>query len=186
MSQHPLAERYLTQFDRELAGMAAADRSEVVQEIRHHIADAVAAGKPIDAVLTALGPADALARGYRVELLLHPKPTTPRTGRTRRALTLVGLVALLSIPTLVIVATLGSIGISFVVSGFVVFVVGIAASIGELPPWVSMEVPPIFAIAGGPFLAAVGVIALVGLVGYVKFLVRATRRVLPDRTGVAV
>jgi len=183
MSQHPLAERYLTQFERELAGMAPADRAEVVQEIRNHIAEAVAAGKPIDAVLTALGPADALARGYAVELLLHPKTVKKGSGRVQRAFAVVVLVALMSIPTLVFVVTLGSIGVSFVVSGFVMFVIGIAASIGELPYWVNMDVPPIFAIAGGPFLAAVGVLALVGMVGYVKFLVKATRRVLPRRAA---
>jgi len=63
------------------------------------------------------------------------------------------------------------------------FVIGIAASIGELPYWVNMDVPPIFAIAGGPFLAAVGVLCLVGMVGYVKFIVRATRRVLPRQAA---
>ena len=183
MNQHPLAERYLTQFDRELAGMAPADRAEVVQEIRNHIAEAVGAGKPIDAVLTALGPADALARGYAVELLLHPKKTKQRSGKLQRSFALIGLVALMSIPTLVIVVTLGSIGVSFVISGFVMFVVGIAASLGELPYWVRMDVPPIVAIAGGPFMAAIGVLALVGLVAYVKFIVRATRRVLPRQAA---
>jgi uncharacterized membrane protein len=183
MSQHPLAERYLMQFERELAGMTPVDRVEVVQEIRNHIAEALGAGKPIDAVLNALGPADALARGYAIELLLHPKTVKPGSGRVQRAFALVGLVALMGIPTLVIVTTLGSIGVSFVISGFVVFVIGIAASIGELPYWVNMDVPPIFAIAGGPFMAAVGVLALVGLVGYVKFVVRATRRMLPRRVG---
>jgi hypothetical protein len=85
----------------------------------------------------------------------------------------------MSVPTIVIVATLGSIGISFVVAGFALFVAGIAASIGELPWWIQMDVPPIFAIAGGPLMAALGVIALVCLVGYMKFIIRATRRVLP-------
>ncbi|HEX5215616.1 MAG TPA: DUF1700 domain-containing protein, partial [Vicinamibacterales bacterium] len=162
-----------------LAGMAPTDRAEVVQEIRNHIAEAVAAGKPIDVVLTTLGPADALARGYAVELLLHPKSARKSSGRVQRVFTVVGLVALMSIPTLVIVTTLGSIGVSFVISGFIMFVIGIAASIGELPYWVRMDVPPIFAIAGGPLLAALGIMALVGLVAYVKFLVRAMRRVLP-------
>ena len=94
----------------------------------------------------------------------------------RRAFALVGVIALMSIPTIVIVAMLGSIGISFVVSGFAVFVVGIAASIGETAVLDGAGRAADLRDRGGPFMAAVGVLALVGLVALHQVPGQATRR----------
>jgi uncharacterized membrane protein len=59
--QHPVIERYMTHLETAIGGLDPADRREVLQEIRNHIAEATAAGKSLDVVLESLGPADALA-----------------------------------------------------------------------------------------------------------------------------
>lgn len=177
---HPVVDRYLAKLAEGLSSLAPEDRQEIVQEIRHHITDAVAAGKPLDAVLESLGSAEGLARAYAVESLLHPRQSR-RIPALERAFKILGLVALGGIPTIVIVAVLGSIGISFVVSGVAVFIVGLLEATHVHLPGVSMEVPPIFAIVGGPVLFVLGITAIVGLVAYVRFVFRTIRRVLPKR-----
>jgi uncharacterized membrane protein len=176
---HPVVERYLAQLADNLGALAAADREDVVGEIRNHVAEATAAGRPLDAVLQALGPADALARAYAVELLLHPRGDAPPARRASRFLALAGLVAIGSIPTLVIVVTLGAIGVSFTVSGVAVFAAGVMALADTLPPWIHMDVAPEVVVALGPILTALGVCSLLFLVMYVRFVARTIRRVLP-------
>ena len=58
--QHPVIERYMTHLETAIVGLDPADRREVLQEIRNHIAEATAAGRSLDVVLESLGPADAL------------------------------------------------------------------------------------------------------------------------------
>src|SRR6516225_4046828 len=155
--ENPLVERYLAKLDAGLRDLPAPERAEVVSEIRNHIAEATAVGKPIDATLSALGPAEDLARGYAVELLLNRPPAKDGSSRTRRFLALAGLVAIGSIPTLIVVTVLGAVGIAFGVAGIIVFVAGVVATFGWLPeyvtmdvaPWVAVLIGPIFAIAGG-------------------------------------
>ena len=53
--RHPVVERYLTHLQGAIGELDPADRREVLEEIRNHIAEAAAAGKPIDVVLGALG-----------------------------------------------------------------------------------------------------------------------------------
>ena len=48
MTELPLVTRYLTGLNLALMDMAPAERAEVVAEIKQHISDATAAGKPID------------------------------------------------------------------------------------------------------------------------------------------
>ncbi len=130
-------------------------------------------------MLHALGPAEQLARGYRVELLLNPKIPTPRSDRW---LKIVGLLAIGSLPTFIIVITLSAVGVSFAVSGVLVFIAGIVKASGEAPPWLTMDVPPWVAIVFvGPALTVLGLAALWGLVAYLKFLARLVKRVLPAR-----
>jgi len=173
---HPLAARYIEKLSQALADLAPIERAEILTEIRNHISDATATGASIEDVLRALGPAEQLARGYRVELLLNPKMPTPRSDRW---LKIVGLLAVGSLPTLIIVVTLSAIGVSLSVSGVIVFVAGIAQTIGYLPSWVNMNCPAWVAIVGGPALTALGVAAIGGLVAYLKLLARIVRRVLP-------
>jgi hypothetical protein len=101
--------------------------------------------------------------------------TSDTTGTPlTRPLALVGLLAIGGLPTFVIAIVLGSIGVSFVVSGFVVFVAGLMAAAGVLP----MDDNPIYAILVGPPLAGAGVMALAALVGYFWLAVKVTRKVL--------
>ena len=130
--QHPVIERYMTHLETAIGGLDSADRREVLQEIRNHIAEATAAGKSLDVVLESLGPADALGRAYAVELLLHPQNDRPRHA-AERWLRLVGLVVVFSIPTLVAVSTLASVGISFVAGGLFAFVIGVLEALGVRP-----------------------------------------------------
>jgi uncharacterized membrane protein len=173
-------DRYLARLADGLSSLPPDDRREIVQEIRHHIADAVAAGKPLDAVLEALGSAETLARAYAVDSLLHPKQPQ-RVPALERFFKIIGLIAIGGIPTIVIMAVLGSIGISFVASGVAVFIVGLLEATHIHLPGVSMDVPPIFAIVGGPVLFVLGIVAVIGLVAYTRFLFRTIRRVLPRR-----
>jgi len=177
--RHPVVERYLTHLEGAIGELDPADRREVLQEIRNHIAEAAAAGKPIDVVLGALGPADALGRAYAIELLLHP-PKNRRRPASDRWLRIVGLVVALSIPTLVAVTVLGSVGITFVASGVLVFVVGLLEMFRIHLPWVQTgRLPPVFFVVVGPVIAVIGLFALVGLRYYVRFVVRAVRSVRP-------
>ena len=41
--QHPVIERYMTHLETAIGGLDPADRREVLQEIRNHIAEATAA-----------------------------------------------------------------------------------------------------------------------------------------------
>ena len=176
---HPLIERYLARLAEGLQRLAPDERQEVLLEIRNHIAEATAAGKPLDAVIESLGPADVLARGYVAELMLHPRRDLPRSTQLHRFLALAGLVVVGSIPSLVIVVTLTALGISLTLSGVLVFCAGVSAAAGVLPGWVQMDVPPSWAIISGPILAVFGTLAIVGLVWYVRFMARMVRAVLP-------
>ena len=172
---HPLVVRYLDNLEQALGDLAPIERAEILTEIRNHMTDATAAGTAIEDVLRALGPADQLARGYRVELLLNPKLPTYRANRWLR---IAGLLAVGSLPTFIIVVTLSAVGVSLSVSGPVVFVAGIAKSFGYLP-WVMLDCPPWVAIVIGPVTAALGVAALWGLAVYLKLLARIVRRAVP-------
>jgi HAAS len=175
--QHPVIERYMTHLETAIRGLDSADRCEVLQEIRNHIAEATAAGRSLDVVLESLGPADALGRAYAVELLLHPQNDRPRHA-AERWFRLVGLVVVLSIPTLVSVSTLASVGISFVAGGLFAFVIGVLEAIGIFP-WPDLsDVPPVVAIFLGPAMVLVGAAALVALRFYVRFVLRAGRTAL--------
>src|SRR5262249_6233976 len=70
---HPVVARYMATFGAAIKGIDAEERAAIEQEIRSHIAEATATGRSLDAVLTSLGPAEALARAYTVELLMNPR-----------------------------------------------------------------------------------------------------------------
>jgi uncharacterized membrane protein len=180
--QHPVVERYLTRLEAAVGALDAAERREVLRDIRNHIAEATAAGTPLDVVLRSLGSAEALGRAYAIELLLQPQKD-PRRHPAQRWFSIVGLIVVLSIPTLVAVSTLGSIGISFAASGVFVFVVGVLEGAGVFPwPDVS-DVPPIVAIVLGPAMVVLGLISLLALKFYVRFVAGAVRAGLPVRSA---
>ena len=183
--EHPLVERYLSRLQDGLKLMPSDDREEVVRDIRSHIAEATAAGTPLESVLTTLGPAEALARAYAVELVLNPAPGRPPMSPFQRSFTLAGILALTSIPTLVIVVTLGAVGVSFIASGLAVLAAGIVDAAGISLPFVdgrASDVHPAIAIAIGPVLFVLGVAALMGLSKYLRWLARTVTNALPFRS----
>ena len=172
-----ITERYLESFEAALQSLEPAEREEVVAEIRQHIADAIAAGKPIDEVLKSLGPVDALARAYQLELLVTPRSGAPAQSQTDRWLKIIGLLALGSLPTFIIVVVLGTIGLTFTVTGIGLVLAGAADQAGALPAWVDMNAEPWFAILVGAALFVLGVLASWGTAVYIRFVVRAVKRV---------
>ena len=179
---HPLVERYLSRLQDGLTLMPPADREEVVRDIRSHIAEATAAGATLDSVLTTLGPAETLARAYAVELVLNPAPGRPPMSGLQRLFALAGLLAVSSIPTLVIVVTLGAIGVSFVASGFAVLVAGVVDAVGIRLAFMdgpASQVHPALAIAAGPVLFVVGAASLWALSRYLHWLALTIRRAFP-------
>lgn len=183
MTDLPLVNRYLAALDAALVQLAPRERADVVAEIRQHIADATDAGKPIDQVLESLGSVDALARAYQLELLVRPRADAPVKPRSDRWLRIIALLAVGSIPTLVIVATLGSIGLSFTLSSIAVFAAAIMDSAGALPYWMTMEVEPWIAIVGSIAMFVIGVLCCWGTIAYLRFVVRVVRRVVPERAA---
>ena len=179
MLRHPVVERYLSHLEQAISGLDSEDRREVLQEIRNHIAEAMAAGKRLDAILESLGPADALGRSYAIELLLHPQ-SNHRQNVVQRWFTVVGLLAVLSIPTLIVVSTLGSVGVTFMAAGVASCVIGIVELAGVLP-WLHLsDLPPGVPILAGLVLFVVGATSLTGLRSYVRFVTRAVGAALPS------
>lgn len=172
-----IVERYLTALDAALTSLAPAEREEVVAEIRQHIADATAAGKPIDTVLAALGPVDALARAYQLELLVRPRESAPAHSRSDRWLKIIGVLALGSLPTFIIVVVLGAFAVAFTFAGLATVLAGAADQAGALPSWINSELEPWFAIVAGTLLTVAGILSGWGLTVYMRFVVRVVRRV---------
>lgn len=172
-----ITDKYLAALEAALANLAPTEREEVVAEIRQHIADASAAGKPIDEVLQKLGPVDALARAYQLELLVTPRASAPAQSSSDRWLKIIGLLALGSLPTFIIVVVLGTIGLTFTVTGIGLVLAGAADQVGALPAWVEMNAEPWFAIVVGVMLFVLGVLSSWGTVAYIRFVVRAVKRV---------
>lgn len=182
--EHPIVERYLARLRDGLKSMTPADQEEVLRDIRSHIAEATASGTTLESVLNSLGPAEALARAYAVELVLNPAPGRPPVSSFQRFVTLTGILALSSIPTLIIVVTLGAIGVAFVTSGFAVSAAGIVDALGISLPFVdgpASDVHPAVAIAIGPILFVLGLFAMLGLWKYLRWLARSISDALPRK-----
>jgi hypothetical protein len=129
-------------------------------------------------VLRSLGPAETLARAYVVELLMNPR--TQRLKAAVRFLKLAGIVVAGGFATLFVVTMLGSIGITFTASGLVVFGLGLLETSGIHLPGVQLSgIPPAWVIAMGPPLTAIGLVAMVLLRTYIRFVARTMRKTLP-------
>ena len=179
---HPLVERYLSRLADGLKLMPPADREEVIRDIRSHIAEAAASGTSLDSVLATLGPADARARAYAVELVLNPAPGRPVLSPAQRFISLAGILALSSLPTLIVVVTLGAVGVAFVSAGFAVFIAGVVDALGISLPFLdtpATEVHPALAVAVGPVLFVAGIAAFWALWKYLQWLGRTISRTLP-------
>jgi hypothetical protein len=174
---HPVVERYLARLDEHLASLTAVERQEVLHDIRSHLAEATAVGKPLDAAIEALGPADVLARAYAMELLLNPRGAGRRSDRV---LKIAGLVAAATLPTALIVVVLGGVGVSFIAGGLVIVIAGIVDVFGELPSFVQTAgLPPLLTVLLGIVFTVVGVGSLLGLRKLVRFVAIAWRAMVP-------
>lgn len=183
--EHPVVDRYINALKDAIKACTPSDQQEIVQEIRNHIAEATAAGKPLPAVLESLGSADTLARAYVVELVLHPTAKRPLDSLTQ-FVTTAALVAVGSLTTLVVVTALGSIGATFVVAGLVTLIIGLLEATGlHLAGVQTGGIAPVWIILMGPVGIALGLGSLLGLRRYVRFLVRTLRAGLPGRRAVA-
>jgi uncharacterized membrane protein len=183
MQEHPLVERYISVFEAALAALDVPEGKEIAVEIRSHIAEALAEGKPLDTVLEALGPADGLARAYAVELTLNPRGAQrfETIGRVSRV---VGLVAVGSVMTMIVAGALGSVGFGFTLSGLaIVLLAGFEAAGVHLPGVEMQGIPPSAVIALGVSTFVIGAGALYLLWKYMRFLVRASRRLLPGQAA---
>jgi uncharacterized membrane protein len=183
MDEHPLVEKYLKAFEAALAAFKVPESKEVVVEIRSHIAEALAEGRPLDGVLATLGAADDLARAYAVELTLNPR-SERRASSLLRTVRIISILVVGSLLTLIIVSLLGTIGVGFALSGLVIVVVAAIEGGGVHLPFVQMGglPPPLFILVGAA-LFLVGASSLYALRSYVRFLVRTARGILPGRVA---
>jgi uncharacterized membrane protein len=183
---NPAVERYLARFTEALPGVSAAERGEMVHEIRSHIAEALFAGRDAAEVLAKLGPAERLAAAYRAELLLNRPPSS--AGRLAR----IGLVSALagtSLLSLLVISLLASVALSFVVSGLAVFLVGLGLPLIPEPlvssPFTRGQSQVIMMVVGAVSLV-LGLAAAMGLWAYVRFAGRTVQGLLARiRTRVA-
>jgi uncharacterized membrane protein len=182
--ENPVVSQYLARFDAALARLDVPDRQGISRELRDHFADAIGAGKSLDVMLRALGPADTLARAYGVELLLHAEAR--RRDRVRTGLRAFGIMASASLVTFIVAGVLGLVGIGFNGTGLgIVAIGGFEAAGVHLPGVETRGLPATVVMLFGLIVGIVGVASLLGLRAYVRAIVRVLRSTLPRRTDPA-
>jgi uncharacterized membrane protein len=175
----PRVSSYLAAFEAEARGFGLSEAPDIANDVQSHINEAVEYGKPLDEVLASLGTPKALARAYAVELLMEKPKADSGIGRFAQ---LVALVAFGGMLTLIVVTTLGSIGLSFTLSGILLLVIGLLEAANVHLPHVQMGgLPPLLVAALGPVMFALGWGALLLLRSYVRFAGRQLVRALPRR-----
>ncbi len=172
---------YMSRFEAALRRYALKEQSDIANDLRSHIREAIEYGKPVDEVLHALDAPEALARAYAVELLVDAPPNQRPSGALR-ALKLVGLLAAGGIVTYVVVVGLGAISLSFLASGVILVVIGGLEAVGvHLPHVETNNLPPLLFVALGPVFFALGWGAGGLLMRYIRFLTRTIRAALPRK-----
>ena len=175
---HPVVDRYLTRLNENLSTLSASDRQEILHDIRSHLAEATARGRSLESTLETLGPADALARAYSVELMLNPR--RPMSSRAAYRLKVAGLIAAGSLPTLVVVILLGGVGGTLMLAGIMAAVVGVVDAVGELPPWVQTSgMSPATVLSIGGAMMLVGLMGILMLRRFMRFVAATWRATLP-------
>jgi uncharacterized membrane protein len=182
VTNNPVIDRYMDRFASSLSAFECNEQDEIVGDLRGHIAEAEAEGRPLDAVLQAMGPADTLARAYAVELALNPRHKRPLNQTVGAAIGTIALVTAGSLVSLVVVAWLGALGLSLTLSGIVMFAVGLLEIAGVHLPHVQLAgFSPVTPVGAGVLSFAIGIGSLWLLSLYVRFLAKAVRVVLPRR-----
>jgi len=179
MTAHPVADRYMRAFSAALERNRTPDAADITREIESHFAEAQAAGRPVDDILHALGPADDLARAYAVDAVINKRGGLSSVGGF---LAIFSILFASGIVTMIVATALGSIGLAFTLSGVVLFVIGVLEALSIHLPNVQMAgLPPIAVIAMAPVFFALGWAALWALARYFKAMIGALRRTLPGR-----
>ena len=173
--------RYMAGFEAMLRKHRVPEAGEITTDVRGHIAEALSYGKPLDEIMTTLGPADALARAYAVELLMHA-PKDSRGATALRVLAIIGLVIAGSLLSLVLVVALGGFGLSFLLAGMILIVCGGLEALGiHLAHVQTGGLAPWAVIALGPVALAIGWGFCWLLWLYVRAAAGAIRKALPAR-----
>lgn len=178
-SGHPVVDLYMKNFEDALRAFDCDQAVEIARELRGHIAEAQAMGKPVDAVLASIGPAEKLARAYAVELELNP-----RGAKLKRniggILRVTGILAAASFLTFIVVMLLGTIAVGFVPTGLAVIVFsGVELSGYDVPFLRLGPLQPLGGMAAGVIVTLLGVLAGWGLKNYLRALINTLRRALP-------
>src|SRR6185436_10296040 len=119
-------------------------------------------------VLAALGSAEDLARAYAVEMTLNPRGER-KPSFVLRALRLASIFVVGSLVTMIVVTVLGSIGITFALSGAAVAVFAAIETAGVHVPFLQLGgLPPSVAILIGIAIFILGVGALYALRNYMR------------------
>ena len=175
---HPVVDRYLARLNENLSTLSASDRQEILHDIRSHLAEATAGGRSLESTLETLGPADALARAYSVELMLNPR--RPMSSRAAYRLKVAGLIAAGSLPTLLVVILLGGVGGTLVLAGIAAVVAGVVDVFGELPPWIQTSgMAPVIVLSIGGAMMIVGLMGILTLRRFMRFVAATWRATLP-------
>jgi uncharacterized membrane protein len=140
--------RYRAQLAEHLSALPVADPQEILTDIRSHLAEASADGGALETSLAALGPADALARSYSVELMLNPRRLVSPVTAYR--LKVAALIVAGSVPALFTALLLGGVGAVLVLGGLLAGFAGIVDAFGTLPGWISTAgLPPVVVVSIG-------------------------------------
>ncbi len=178
--ENPIIARYMKRFEEALQVHKLREWRDIAADVRSHISEALGYGKPLDEVLASLGPADALARSYAVELTMNP----PASGANliMRWLNVAMLLAAGSFLSFIVVTFLGSLAFGFTISGIMVIIICAIEAVGVHLPNVELAgMHPLLAILIGPPLLAIGLGAGWLLWMYARSAVRVVRRALPTR-----
>ena len=182
------AERYLEELRRNLRPLPEDERSDALREIKSHIAEGQADGRPTTAVLAGLGDARTLARAYVADYHLR----VPRDGALGSAARIVlssvfvsgtGLLSLIVVPFLVLLTALaGVLAVASPVLG-VLRTFGVPGIVmGDSGGW---QVPILWSFPASVALgAACAVLAWAGykvLRGYLRLVLAGYRKLLPMR-----
>lgn len=182
MTQNPLIERYMQSFESALRRYDLSEEKEIAADLRSHIDEALAYGKPLDDVLQAIGPADVLARAYAVELKLNPRESSGKA--VARILSVITILPATGLLSFIVVAGLGSLALGFLASAFAMIVIGAIEAIGVHLPHVQLAgVHPLLVVGMGLVTMLIGLVTGWALWLYVRAMVGMLRRLLARVRG---
>lgn len=155
--------QFLNELDRSLAGVAYADKQEIMADYVEHFRVGLAEGKTEEEIAEALGNPRSIARAYRADYMVERARSDSSASNILRAILAViglgffNLVVVLGpfLGMLGVILGLWAAGIAIAASGLGVL---IGAACGIVLPWITTGIPAVI-IVGAAFIAA-GLIAL--------------------------